>query len=527
MLGAAPFVRGGQYRKKRRAVLSPAAALAAFTLVAAALHTSRALVFTYRNSHFFGDDFDVMWLSHTRPIGPFLFTAYDEHFVPLQLLVARLADAVAPMSFGFALLIAYGVHVVGLVYAYRVLALLERRLATPNASEDPSPRTFAGFRTHASWVLFGILCSYVYRDMLFVWWSGGLGRLFAIALTLIAIHCYLSHRSRPTGRSLAGCFLVMLAGLGFHAKFVLVPLYLAALELCFWKDTPAPDRLRHLRLVAALGLVSMAYVAFWRSIVPAERQALNTDLAFQLRYVGVSLNVLVTGLLGSIDSERAGIFSPAHLAWALALAAVAYTSLRRPSNLFAWAGLLVVLSCNVLLTSLSKARSGAFGLGLAFINHRYYYELVPLLVIGCAIPFYRAARGAPLDVVRYPALEWCAAVLCMLGLAVVISNSDANATLLFSNFYARHAQTRAFVRRVAANSLRILRQDGHPLCFVDGAVPRFIHPVLDLSYSKLLNAMGIDARAAEPGARVYQILDSGQIVPAPDAQHVLVPRSRN
>jgi hypothetical protein len=378
-----------------------------------------------------------------------------------------------------------------------------------------------------SWVLFGILCSYVYRDTLFVWWSGGLGRFSAIALTMTGIYAYLKYRARPTARGFAACALSMLAGLGFHAKFVLFPLYLLLIELCFWRSSAARSRLRQLGCVAALGLLSAGYVALWRSIVPVARQALNTDIAFQLRHLKLSLDVLLTGVLGGIDVQRGGLLSPTHLAWASLLAAVTYTSVRRPSNGLVWAGLFVVLSCNVLLTSLSKARSGLFGLGLALLNHRYYYELAALLVIGCAIAFYRAARPPPSSPGRRPALEWCGAVSCMLGLGLVIVSSDANATLLFSSFHGSHALTRAFVRRVEENSWDIIRREGHRLNVVDGAVPLFIHPVVDLSYAKLLNAMSIQATIAEPGPGVYQILDSGDIVPAPDQASVRVPRFRN
>src|SRR5215468_7458872 len=131
-----------------------------------------------RHCYFYGDDFSGFLLSYTEHFGAYLMYSVGGQVVPL----ARLLDAaffeVAGLSYGAAVATLVLLHLVGIAYLYRTLALLGR-----------SPLNA---------VLTALYACYVYTWVPLGWWIAGVERMPFMVLSAMAT--FHSVRHEQTGR---------------------------------------------------------------------------------------------------------------------------------------------------------------------------------------------------------------------------------------------------------------------------------------------------------------------------------------
>jgi hypothetical protein len=517
------------YSNRHKTVASPLDGTIIFLAVATGIATLAfnfsLIPFVHGRSHFREEDFDSMWMAHSLPFHTYVAESIDEHFVPLHRLVAYGADAIAPMSFTFALALLAIFYGIGVIYMYRVLLACER-LVPVDAHQ--THMTVVGkeiglLGSPLSWILFGVYSTYVYVSVLFVWWTAGLHRLPLIALSNIGVYYYLIYRIGHQRRDAMVCAFATVASFGFFPKCVLVPAYLAAIEVCLWKETSRADRLRHLKILVPLLLTSLVYVLLWRILQPDERTTFTSDLRYHGDFLKLSWFMLRDSAVGSIwhepsiwASERTIYAS--RLASLLWLALLAYTVLRAPWTIVVWSALAILFVMNVLLTSLSKGRADLFGLALPVFVHRYYFELITVAVVFAAIALQQSRkvtrpRGDRIERLRRaPSVRWARAIVSA-GLVVAIGwNSYDQTTYLIDELYAKHRQTREFVRTLQRDAGALLAA-GRPLLVVDEPLPERAGTKRPQTTLYLLVAMGIPAQASHPGKGVYRLTQSGGLVP--------------
>lgn len=522
---------------------APVVALGAFTLIACAVFASFLLVTSYRRAYFFGDDFIALWVARSMPLGRFILEPLNEHMVPLHRVIAYFSDAIWPMNFGFALLVLFAFYALGAIYLYRILHFVEGGLEeTSDARFGSSERLFERgvlLRTKASWFLLAAYCSNVYLGSLYQWWTAGLHRLPYIAFSIMAIYYYLRYRADRRRRWVAACAICSIAALGFFTKGVLIPVYLLALEVCLLSSTPRAQVWKNLRLVAVFGVAAVGFLALWHKVEPAESQAINTRVRFQLEFLKVSWLMLRDSSIGAIYADNS---DPVALGFVLWIVGLTYTLSRRPSTLWIWGALALVVALNVLLTSASKHRTGAFGVTIALLSFRYYYEMLFLVVVFAALAFQRvralpasASPGLPglerefgeertqirhlsstrssgeqLDTPGAKArVRWWPALGCMALVTGLMWNSHASWTTKMLKD-DNGVRARNFVLRLQHDRQRIQKTEPGPLRFVDAMAPHYIGCPLGI----LLAALKIDATPVPHGPGAYMVLASGQIVPA-------------
>lgn len=315
-------------------------------MVGASLYTANLLVFVHGASYFREEDFDTMWLASVLPFDELLLLGIDEHFVPLHRLVSYVLYELAPMDFGAALLVLFGFQLLGVIYLYRVLKVVETSHISVSGSELPEPITAATngllLNRIESWVLLGLYCTYVYLGVLFLWFTAGLHRLPYIAASLIAMYHYLRYRH---GRRLLDsliCFAATLCGFGFFTKGVLIPVYLLALELCFWKNTTAPARRTNFKLLGALLALSVCYLVAWKLLEDSHFTRVETDPLYQLEFLRLSWGMLRDSMVGGVFANTPEWLPRAVIASAVCVTVVGYTIVRDPGTIVVW-GLLGII----------------------------------------------------------------------------------------------------------------------------------------------------------------------------------------
>ncbi|HEY6557298.1 MAG TPA: hypothetical protein VI072_08490 [Polyangiaceae bacterium] len=538
-------------------------ALAAAAVVVALWYHAALLRHVRSNAHFSGDDIITFCSMRELRLSEFLLTPINEHFVPLHRLVAYLANTLAPTNFEIALFILTAFHGVGVVYLHGSLRLLERLLLHEDEAKALESRALCV--TQSSWLLLGLYASHVYLSPLYGWWTAGLHRLPFIAFALMSAFYYLRARDRGGWQGLALAAACMLASLGFFVKGVLVPFYLAGLELCLWLATrTAPRRKNVLFLLGSAGM-GACFLLLWRHFQPEKVVELNLDLKVQADFLAANALIVRDGAVGSVftgDLFDLANQRPAErwLASALWLGAILYTVAKRPSNALVWLVLCVLLLPNVLLVSLSKFRTGDFGVLAALVNQRYYFELYFPVVLCVAVATLRLPRSRTSTSARnsipgrrtsgtkkVPRPDWCVHRVCgalapsgapqtrnaPVGRGTSAPRSWLTATaasmllvLVASNAYSSsrqlidNAQSKRFIERLQTDAARAGAEVGFPIPIVESRVPPHVvaWPPKWSKASVVLPALGVDVVVAREGAPAYQLLSTGELSRAPSSR---------
>jgi hypothetical protein len=421
---------------------------------------------------------------------------------------------VAPGNFGAALVVLYAFHALSMLYLYRTLLLLEPRVLSAPSARTQEPLRL--LQEPASWLLFGLFYVNVFVGSLFMWWTAGLHRLPFVAFSCVSAYYYLRYRRSGSTRHGLACAGAVVLALGFYTKGVLVPWYLLGVELCLWPDTRRDERRRNLALVAALVAGTALYAGLWSLGQPAVVQAINSDWHFQLQYVIVSWKVFQSGIVGHVFRSTDKLTLAAVAASLVTLAVVARSTLKRPSVFMTWLALFGFLLVNVGMVSLSKHRTGAYGLLIPLFSDRYYYELLFVVVLFAAVAL---ERSGPSTIGRWThqgsLRGWFVAVAVAASVIGVAATSYASLERDARRTFTDYRKARQFVHNVQRDSRR-LRVSDEPLHIVEGLVPPYIvmFPPEYCHQSSVLRALGVPALVSAPGPDVYRLLPSGQIVPS-------------
>jgi len=198
------------------------------------------------------------------------------------------------------------------------------------------------------------------------------------------------------------------------------------------------------------------------------------------------------------------------LAWTVALA---YSVVRKRAALIAWASLVVLVSLSI-YAGTSQARAHIVGPFAALLADRYYFELMPTLVLFVAIALAEilpsAVEQMPLG---RPRASWSGAVLVVAGLCLLSANSSRSVERLFATRYGNVANDRRFLLNLRHGLERVSRDPDGTLPLVDRNIPgdtrlMATHPKTS---SELLELMGERPRPVAAGPGAYWITESGRI----------------
>jgi hypothetical protein len=404
-----------------------------------------------------------------------------------------LAFHVAPLNFAFTEAILVVFHVAGCLFLFA--ALREIRNTPMNA-------------VLVAW--YGInpfLSSQLW------WWTVGAMRIPFVLFGNSAVYFYLRYRTQRTRLSAGLVFGSMALALGFFAKGVLIPAYLAGLELAlgaFELKVPATTPKRRWLLIAALGVMSLAYIVAWRAATDAKLREASLDPAFLAPYVEWSWIVFGLGTAGFLVVDTAAAPWVAAV-WLLALT---YCSVRERRSLVAWAVAAVLITVSI-CTGTSAARALAAGPLVAVEADRYYFELLPVLVLFAAVALAQLpASETERAILRKPLLRWVGAGLTAAILVMTAENSYRASARLFAQNYADFHYAKEYFDNLRSGLAGASRDGDGSLPLVDGSIPKdFVWFVPNpKSKSQLLQLMGEKPRATPPAPGAYWITDTGRMV---------------
>lgn len=481
--------------------LRPAEVAGAAAVVIASAHTARLVQFALGHSTFppRGDDVEGFWMSRNLPFWGYLFTPIDVHRVPLHRLASYILVRVAPLNFAVAEIVLVAFHLLGCIFLFATLDKIKR---TPWNS-----------------VLVAYYAMNVYLASQLFWWTAGLCRLPHALFSSAATFFYLKFRSDGTRLSCVLVVLCIALSLGFFAKGVLIAPQLAVLELVLrWREraTARASTTDWIRpgiwtLLAVALAMSVAYVAVWRAATPPSLREASFDPKFLLLHLKWSWMVFGLGTAGYLFEDAPSVGLWVGLAWAVALT---YSIVRRRATLLAWVSLIVLVSLSV-YAGTSQARERLVGPFAALLADRYYFELMPILVLFVAIALAEFLPGAAEEAVPKRSLaSWSGAILAVAGLCLLSANSERSVERLFATRYGALPNARLFLENLRHGLRRVSRDPDGTLPLVDREVPgdtrlMAVHPKKS---SELLELLGERPRPVAAGPGAYWITESGRIV---------------
>ncbi len=469
--------------------LAPEETVVLAASVLALAYTLSLLWLAHRNGSLRGDD--IVFFSDARRSRflDFIAEPMDVHAVPLHRAVTYLVTALGRPSFDRLLVFMAAVHVLGVVCLYRALETFA-----------PNPGNAVATFWYATFV--ELIC-------LFLWWTSALHRFPYVALSAMALYAYARFRREQTPRWALAVLLAVVAALGFFEKGVVIPLMLAAIEASLVFETDARDRARNWLLVGGIGAIALSYFAAWRCAVGHDWSALSLEPSRLLVYGASSLRMLLSATVGRVYEWvwAAAVF------WVLL---IGVTIRRAPRTALLWISGLLVVTASLLSTGISVARFQVWGNMLPYYSHRYYPDVMFVVVVFVALVWQRAfpSGASALRGRRSRRLSATSAIMAMTALSMV---SLISAHRLMKTSYPETLESKKYIDNVVAG-IDALERTHRPLAFVDGTVPTHLNPLGGDSarHSILLHALGYrarfyDVRLARRGRGVYRIADSGRI----------------
>ena len=477
---------------RTRAGAPSAGLLALSPLAAAVVYTLGLVVFAYGYSAFVGDDLSTFYALRRKPFGGYLLDLLGGQLVVLHRLVTYVIYRLWPMRFLPAVLILGALHLTSAFYLYRTLETMRPSRVNP--------------------ALVAYYLTSVFIGIQLTWWSSGLTRVGYIALATIAIFHYLRHARTGRPRDLAIVAIAGVAAFGFYAKAILIPAYCVAVDAVSRDGRMQQDRRGRALRWATLAFVfvfGVAYSAAARALLPPAFRRLNTDLAYQIGFVGACFRVFV----GSLADRPLSLGEPAPLWFVLvALSFVGYSFVRAPRTLVAWALLVALVVLNFLVVGISS-RTLIWRTEM-IVEYRHYFELYffTVLLVGAVVhrladaPEWR--RVAAVD----PRLT-TAVVLVLLAAHAVVSTRALGRLLRTNELYATLPASRSYLENMRVDLDALSKKGGATPMFAEGYFPMSLDP-LDFSfrrYSQLFIVFGADVRMGSPRDARYTVLDDGHI----------------
>ena len=459
------------------------------------VHTALIARGVDRTATFVGDDLIDFWRASTLTLVDFVLTPNDLHFVPLHRIVARFALEVAPLDFRAGLALLFAFHLATVVVLYRLAALL-------------APRSVAVF----------LVCVYGLNPCLlsmFMWWTSGLHRLGCIFFVTAALYAYVRYRLEGRRAFLVAVAACSAASLGFYEKGLLIPLYMAALDLSLEvsglaRRGPPKRWLPYAVVLAALGL----YLIAWRAITPPNFQGMNLDAGFLAPFVFQGLVQFAPTTFGLWLEPEWRTLVPPVLFW---VPLIALTIALAPRSAVPWACLLFTVGANMAALGAS-ARSQAYG-GALLMADRYYFESAFLVVVFAAVVSALVLRS---ERVRSAlSTRWAppaSAALAASALAFLSVQSSVTSARIRDTLYPDGRVMSDYMRTLRSTLANVPDEDRHPLLLRDSKLARatapFEHPTNDVS--TVLTLMGEDVKVTNRAH--YAVARTGKVYPLRDAK---------
>lgn len=311
-----------------------------------------------RSAFFFNDDFYSFILFKNKALFDYLTTSLDVHFAPLHRLLTAIILIITPLDFNVAIAVLLLFHIGSWVVLYNILQLIHR-----------SPyNTALSFIYGANVYLVGAI----------IWWSAGAHRLPYILLALLSIWGYLRYRKLHNALYAILAILAFCLAFGFYIKALLIPAYIAGIELSLsLKERRVPER-RIAVLIGLLGMMALAYVIWYVKFAPVLRGSGFPPLD--------QIVTILFGGLARINQEilpihyQPGYFGLICLGGWITFAV--WATYRQRINLIVLTVGFCLITLNVLALAISN-RGMIFSAMWAFEPKRYYLEtsfLLPLFL---------------------------------------------------------------------------------------------------------------------------------------------------
>lgn len=470
-----------------RSKLGPPDVASLGLVVIAVVYTAAVLRLAWRTSFFAGDDIFGFWLARTLPFREFVRAPIDVHVVPLHRLVTYLLQRAFPMNLGAAIAVLSIFHAIGVAALYRVLETLR-----------PSRANVALVAMYSVQVCLGAM---------FTWWTAGLHRLPYVAASVLTVFFYLKFRSTGSRSALLLAFACVVVALGFFSKGILIPVYLAFVEIALSAVSRSEKRSSRLFALALLAAPSVAYVLAWRALVAPPLRALNPDTALYVRLAARGTEIFGQGALGYWCDTRLSVRLSTGALWG---AAIVLSTRREPRTLAAWLGLFSCIALNWILVALPRSRAESLGLGLILVD-RYYFELEFLAIMFVGIVGVGVARRTAEAPVRSRIESLAAAVAPVIAVGALAANSYATFAHLSGLASPERRNAKRFMTNLQHDVSRLPADEKRPLALVDGPVPAPIVRISNLvrRQSELLTLMGVSVAPSQDGR--YRVTSEGHL----------------
>jgi hypothetical protein len=440
------------------------------------------LSYTARNSHFYEDDLQNIYLAYSLPFWSYLTLPIDVHVVPLHRLLNLVLVTFWPYNF-HAVLAVFGAFYLASVYLlWKVLDLLAPSRWTPL-------------------IVVVFSCNGLILHQ-FMWVPAALHRLPYVLLSLLSIYCYLRYRDGNRRGFLLGSVLCSVLAVGFYAKAILIPGYLLAIELCLsWRKGLGAAR-RYLPGLLMLCL-SVIYVAWYELFSPALRFGPQPQLGMALEIAnGFFRETASVSLAGRLWHPGIAAYA-AWMAWGLM---VVFSVMRQRTSAVVWLVLIAVLYANFLTIS-ATGRGQIFGVSLV-LAPRYYYEVSFLLGIFVAL----ALRSDDVPGQPRPWDKSIIAAVLVVVLFPVYGYYQTKADAKGAQGASQKMANRFFSKLIS--ELDEL-PDQSPLYFVEGEAPQYVFGVLlniRMPYSHIVPIRKPNAVFVERAKAEYEVEPSGHVV---------------
>jgi hypothetical protein len=323
--------------------------------------------FCTSKSFFFNDDFYNFLLYKNSPFIDYLFSPVDVHFVPLHRLLSAAILIISPLNYDLAVFVLLGFHAASWLLLYRILDIIHRGWIN-------LPLTF----------LFG---ANVYLSDVLSWWSAGAHRFPYILLSLLAIHAYLRYRNAGR-RSLAVlCLAAFALALGFYVKALLIPIYIAAMEISLAIQERRWPGKKIIALIVSMTAAAAAYAVWYLEYAPVVHLPLALYNIDMLHVIGWSMAIASEELLPS-NYHRGVVEVVAILLWMLLLV---WSARHATGNIAIFILGVLLLLLNIIFIAASSRGMLIEPHGLAK-TYRYYFEtaFMQIIFIGLLIRGSRA-----------------------------------------------------------------------------------------------------------------------------------------
>lgn len=450
---------------------------------------SAITVFVRKSTHFIADDFDHFSDVMEKSFFDVLMTPIDVHFVPLHKLASFLVFTLAGLNFDVALGVMVAGWVASVFLLHRILLLLIPMRA-------------------ALLVTLLIGASPVWLHSL-IWWSSAAHRIPYLVLQAAAILGYLRFRGQQYHRDGILCIVMQLLALGFYVKAILLPLFLAGIELCLAIQGRRLSR-GGLKLIFIIGLISALYVSWYLFFSPVMRTSMELE-AVGAVFGAVKLLLRFSGQL---------LFLPIEQSWSLWGAGVFWVAL---VGLFIWrksiSSIPVVVLVLLLLISYVLTISGRGGLIVEYplAVMRYSVEELVLTAVFAALAVKGASGGSlPASGLLQQRCGLLLVVVLLVGYPVFSYYYDR---AFFIKVYGGHERTHDFMVNLIQSLNDLSKSPVQPI-ILDADFPGFAYgflgskkPIAEV-FGHVYPQIRWLREAGQARGDVLQILNDGRLGPA-------------